>query len=197
MSKLQKAGKETIAYQGRMLEIVTQDMSDGDKTITFEWARRAPGIRLILVDTTRHVIILTKEHRYELGTDDYRLPGGKVFDSLKEYNTFLHSGENILTPAAKKAHEEAEEEAGIIVDELKHFHTSLCGATVQWDLLYFVSEKWHRTTQKLELGEEIEVIEVPFAEAHKIALDGRMGEERSALILLRYLLQTPDLSPEA
>lgn len=187
MGKLQKAGDEVIAYQGRMIEIVNQDMSDGNKTITFEWARRAPGIRLILVDPVREVVLLTKEHRYELGADDYRLPGGKVFDTLADYNEFLSSAKDILEPALKKAHEEGEEEAGVKIEEVTHFHTSVCGATVQWDLLYFVSEKWNRTEQKLETGEQIDTEEVSFDEAKKIALDGRMSEERSALVLSRYL----------
>ncbi len=189
MGKLQKAGAEAVVYQGRMLEIVNQDMTDGVKTITFEWARRAPGIRLILVDLEKKVVLLTKEHRYELNADDYRLPGGKVFDSLAEYNEFLDSKADIAVPATKKAHEEAEEEAGVKLEEAKHFHTSICGTTVQWDLIYFVSTKWSRVEQKLETGEQIDVEEVSFEEAKKIALDGRMSEERSALILLRYLNQ--------
>ena len=187
MGKLQKAGDEEVVYQGRMLEIVNQAMSDGAKTITFEWARRAPGIRLILVDSKKQTILLTKEHRYELDSDDYRLPGGKVFDSLTEYNNFLATGKNIIEPATQKAHGEAEEEAGVKVENLEHYHTSKCGATVQWDLLYFVGKDWKATKQKLELGEEIGVEEVTFNEAFQIALDGRMSEERSALILLRYL----------
>lgn len=187
MGKLQKLGDENIAYQGKILEIVNQDMSDGNKTITFEWARRAPGIRLILVDPVRKVVLLTKEHRYELGVDDYRLPGGKVFDKLSQYNEFMASGREILEPALKKAHEEGEEEAGVKLESLEHFHTSVCGTTVQWDLIYFVSEEWSRVDQKLELGEQIDIIEIPFKEAKDIALDGRMSEERSALVLLRYL----------
>jgi len=187
VSKLEKAGEEVIAYQGRILEIVNQDMTDGTKTITFERARRAPGVRLILVDLGRRVILMTKEHRYELAGEDYRLPGGKVFDSLDEYNEFLKSGLDIAVPAADKARGEGQEEAGVVIGGINHYHTSVCGATVQWDLLYFVSTDWKSAEQKLETGEEISIVEVPFEDAQQIALDGRMSEERSALILLRYL----------
>ncbi len=187
MAKLVPASDEVIAYQGKMLEIVNQEMTTGSKNITFEWARRAPGIRLILVNNKDRTILLTKEHRYEIGADDFRLPGGKVFDSLKEYNEFLKSGKVILGPATKKAHEESEEEAGVHLKTVDHFHTSICGTTVQWDLIYFVSENWTRQSQKPEDGEEIEIVEASFEEARKMALDGRIGEERSALVLLRYL----------
>lgn len=187
MSKLAPAGEEKIAYQGRIIEIVNQDMTDGAKTITFEWARRAPGVRLIIVDEDKQTVLLTKEHRYELGVDDFRLPGGKVFDSLDEYNTFLKTGNDIIKPAQKKAVAEAEEEVGVTVESVSHFHTSVCGATVQWDLLYFVSTEWAPAEQKLELGENIEVVELSFSDALDAALNGQMSEERSALVLLRYL----------
>lgn len=187
MSKLKPVKDEVVAYQGRMIEIVNQDMTDGDKTITFEWARRAPGVRLIIVDAAKQTVLLTKEHRYELGVDDFRLPGGKVFDSLDEYNAFLKSGMDIIKPAQEKAVAEAEEEVGIAVESVSHFHTSVCGATVQWDLLYFVSTEWAPAEQKLELGENIEVVELSFSAARDAALNGQMSEERSALVLLRYL----------
>ena len=64
---------------------------------------------------------------------------------------------------------------------------TVCGATVQWDLLYFVSTNWEQSTQKLELGEHIELIEIGFDEVRDLALNGVMSEERSALVLLRYL----------
>ncbi len=187
MSQLTPSGKEQIVYQGRMLEVVNQAMSDGSRTITFEWARRAPGIRLLLVDKEKQTVLLTREHRYELGRDDYRLPGGKVFDSLVEYNDFLKSGKDIVVPATAKAKAEALEEVGAKVETLKHFHTSTCGATVQWDLLYFEAISWQLESQQLEAGEQISVVETGFEEAQNMALGGQMSEERSALILLRYL----------
>ncbi len=187
MGKLTPASEETIAYKGRMLEIVNQDMTDGQKTVTFEFARRAPGIRLILVDLAKRIISLSREHRYELDGYDYRLPGGKVFDSLDEYNSFLESGNDILVPAKEKAVAEAEEEVGLELSDVDYFYTSVCGTTIEWDLIYFVSNKWTEVEQKLETGESISRVEVSFDEAKELALSGGMSEERSALVLLRYL----------
>lgn len=187
MSRLAASGDEETVFQGKMIEVIHQVMSDGDKSITFEWARRAPGIRLILVNRAEETVLLTKEHRYEMQGYDYRLPGGKVFDTLQEYEQFLKSGSDIVVPAAEKARAEAEEEAGVKLDSVTHFHTSKCGATVEWDLLYFVSDNWQKTTQRLETGEDITTVEVSFEDARQMALSGSMSEERSALVLLRYL----------
>jgi hypothetical protein len=45
---------------------------------------------MIITDGSR--ILITKEWRNEQNGFDYRLPGGKVFDSLREYEEKLQSG---------------------------------------------------------------------------------------------------------
>jgi len=62
-------------------------MGPDSKTWTLEFARRSPGTRLIIEKGDK--IILSREFRHELGSYDYRLPGGKVYDSLDEYNKAL------------------------------------------------------------------------------------------------------------
>src|SRR5262245_50284096 len=70
--------------RGRIFRLITQRMrlSDGSE-LDFEFAERAPGVRVLLTDGKN--ILLTKEWRVEIHAWDYRLPGGKVVDSLKEY----------------------------------------------------------------------------------------------------------------
>gem|GEM_PF-6465084 len=41
-------GEESILAQGRLLELVTQEVMINGKVKTFEFARRAPGVRLIV-----------------------------------------------------------------------------------------------------------------------------------------------------
>ena len=183
------AGDEKVVFQGKLVEVVQQPMRIGTKTMTFEKARRAPGIRLVVFSEDGRKLLLTREYRYETEDYDYRLPGGKVFDSLEEYNAFLSSGKDILVPATQKAVDEGHEEAGLVIEKLHHIHTSLCGATVQWDLLYFMVDSWHESQagQRLESGEDISVEWVDFKRAQAMALDGSISEERSALIVLRQL----------
>jgi hypothetical protein len=177
---------EKIAYQGRMFEVVNFDVEhEPGKVETFEKARRAPGTRLII--PTAKGLLLTKEFRHELNATDFRLPGGKVFDSWDEYHDFLAGNKDILIPAIAKAKAEAKEEAGIETDDVTHVHTSRLGATVEWDLYYFVVGEHNRGEQDLGLGEKIDVVEVTRDEAEAMCLDGRISEERSALVLLRFL----------
>lgn len=177
---------EKIVYQGKIIEVVQQNRKIGGTEKLFEFARRSPGVRLIIRSDDK--ILLTKEYRTETGNYDYRLPGGKVFDTLEEYNRFLSTGQDILPQAIEAAKKEAREEVGIEVEEVNHLWTSINGATVVWDLLYFEVSKFKQLpSQSLEAGEEIETSWITLEEAKAIALSGQMQEDRSVAVLLRYL----------
>ena len=183
-----KIESEKIVYQGRIIEVVEQKVESDGKEKTFEFARRSPGTRLIIITPDKE-LLLTKEYRSEFGNYDYRLPGGKVFDTLVEYNDFLASGKDIAEAAKRAAIREGIEEVGLEIKKLDLFSVSKLGATMVWDLFYFVVTEYeeHPRGQHLEEGENIEVIKVGFDEAKEMCLDGRMQEERSVAILLRFL----------
>lgn len=179
--------KEVIFAKGKMFELVHLPQPDGR---VFEVARRAPGVRLIIADKQAKKVLLTKEFRRELNAADYRLPGGKVFDSLDEYEAHRKSGADMLDAATKKVKAEAAEEAGMEVTEVSLCKKSTLGATVEWDLFVFEATAWapHKDGQSLEEGEQVESVEwFDFAEAQQMILAGKMQEERIALILLQWL----------
>jgi ADP-ribose pyrophosphatase len=176
---------EKITYQGRIVEVVEREVIIGEKTKTFELARRSPGVRLIIIKD--NTVYLSKEFRHEVQGYDFRLPGGKVFDTLTEFNDALSNNTNVLESAKAAAIKEAREEMGIVANNIELFHKSVCGATVEWDLYYFVVTDFTKQNQELEDGEVIELNPVSISEAKEMCLDGRIDEERSALTLLRYL----------
>lgn len=182
-------GPEKIVYSGRMLEIVEQEMRFGEKNITFEFARRAPGARIIIPLRDGN-ILLTREYRPSLQSYDFRVPGGKVFDSLQEYTAFRASGADMQDAAMRGAKKEAQEEAGIIADTLDFFALSKTGASVEWDLYYFVVTAYTESAQAPEEHEDIALAPTPRDEVRRMCLDGRIQEDRSALMLLRYLSST-------
>lgn len=178
---------EEIYAKGNLFELVHITQPDGR---VFEVARRAPGVRVIIADKAARKVLLTKEFRHELKDYDYRLPGGKVFDSLAEYEAFRASGRDIIGPASAKAKAEAAEEAGIAVDEVQFVAKSTLGATVEWDLYIFEASSWreHAEGQSLEEGEQVDDVSwYDYAEVERMILSGNMQEERIALALLRWL----------
>jgi len=183
---------EEIFAKGKLFELVHLKQEDGR---VFEVARRAPGVRLIIHDKLAGKILLTKEFRHELGVWDYRLPGGKVFDSLDEFETFRNSGNDIVDAAKAQAINEGQQEAGVDITELSLYKKSVLGATVEWDLYVFETSDWQLRVegQELEVGEKIEADNwISYDRAKAMALDGSMKEERIALILLQWLDQRND-----
>lgn len=178
---------EEIFAKGKLFELVHLKKGDGR---VFEIARRAPGVRLIIHDAANGKILLTKEYRHELAEWDYRLPGGKVFDSLDEYEAHRASGDDIEAAARTKAIEEAKQEAGVEIAELELYKKSVLGATVEWDLFVYATTDWQLSVegQELEVGEKIEADNwVTYDEARAMILGGSMQEERIALVLLQWL----------
>ncbi|HYF28786.1 MAG TPA: NUDIX hydrolase [Candidatus Paceibacterota bacterium] len=176
---------ERVTHRGKIIEVVQKEVEQGGKPRIFEFARRSPGTRLIIPKDGR--ILLTKEFRHELNGYDFRLPGGKVYDSLDEYNAALGSDADLEEAAKRAAIKEAREEAGITSKKLSLLHKSVCGATVVWDLFYFLVEDFEEGDQHLEEGEDIVREFFDLDTVRHMCLDGSISEERSALVLLRYL----------
>ncbi len=181
-------GSAVIRYSGLIFDIIQQDMQIGNKIKIFELARRSPGVRVIIVDGNK--MLVTKEYRTEIKGWDFRLPGGKVFDSLEEYRTAADSGKDMEDFARDAAKKEALEETGIVIDDIKYFATSGTGGpTVLWDMYYFVADKFHLSDsgQMLEPGENITYEWMNFYDVKKLCLDGSFKEDRTVANILRFL----------
>lgn len=177
---------EEIVFSGKIGEVVHTKQPDGR---VFERYRRAPGTRLVIITPDKKVI-MTREHRQETGGVDLRLPGGKVRDTLGEYHELLKSGEDLVAAARKAAAKEASEEVGLTTNNLRLLAKAPAGATVEWDLYYFMTSDYQENDegQNLELGEQIERVELSVAEIRQAITDGEMQEWRSVGILLGLVL---------
>lgn len=187
MSQFQKSGPEKIVYSGKIFQVVEQPMTCDNCDKIFELARRSPGVRLIIIKDNK--ILITKEFRGEHNTIDYRLPGGKVFDTLSEYQENLDK--DLLPFATAAAKKECLEETGLVVKNISHFYTSKAGATVEWDLYYFIVDDFEANPegQKLEEGENIEVEWKTFDEVKELCQNGSINEDRTIGVLFKFFLK--------
>src|SRR5690348_11852646 len=83
MSDERLQSKEEIFARGKLFEVVQLPQENG---AVLEVDRRAAGVRIIIPNKEDGKILLTREFRRELNNWDWRLPGGKVFDSLEEFD---------------------------------------------------------------------------------------------------------------
>jgi 8-oxo-dGTP pyrophosphatase MutT (NUDIX family) len=156
---------------------------------SFEIARRSPWVRLLI--TKEDSILLTKERRQEHNAYDYRLPWGKVFDTLAEFNEKVAQNKDLFTYAEKAAKKECKEETWLLPTSLTHFATSRAWATVEWDLYYFLVNAFEESEhgQELEDGEDISIERKTREEVKQLCLNGEIREERTVGVLLKFLLQ--------
>lgn len=178
----------TIVYQGKMFEIVTWEGKPG---VTFEAAVRAPGVRL-LIETEKDgakALLMTREIRREAGGYDFRLPGGKVFDSLLELDAHRASEDAIAPLAEIAAKKEGKEEAGISGGTYTLLEVSKAGASVEWDLHYFHVQDADIGEQDLEEHEQgdIETVTLSAEEIFAKLSQREIKEGRSADMLWSWL----------
>lgn len=161
---------------------------------TFEYVERSPGVRTLITDG--HSILITKEWRDEFKKWDFRLPGGKVFESIKDYESFKKQNsdrDSLIQEAKKAAKKETLEEVGMNVstDRFSLSHISNCGALVNWDLYYFsitVEENIFKQSQVVTSESEMILNTwLSFSEIEELCLSGQVSEDRTSNFLLRYI----------
>lgn len=184
-----------IAFTSRLFTITTHDVLFSNGVIkSFEFACRSPGVRTLLTDGES--ILMTKEWREESNCWDFRLPGGKMFDTIEEYYQFKSkkpSEEDFDEIARTAAQKEVLEECGIKIssENLKKIHVSKCGGTVEWDLHYLIGQLEKKSiTSNQVVSKEDEIIQsypLSFKEVKKLCLDGAVSEDRTVGFLLKFL----------
>lgn len=173
--------KESVAYSGKIGEVIHTQLSDGR---VFERYRRPPGVRVVFV-SPENKILITKEYRHENDGYDLRLPGGKVRDTLEEYRSLLSSNVDMIQASIQAAKKEALEETGLVINHIELLTVANAGATVEWDLYYFIVKDYSPDPrgQQLTHGEDIKVTWLSVNQVREAVRDGNMSEWRSVGVL--------------
>lgn len=188
-------GEPKILAQARIGALVVfpvlVDSGKGHEEKMFEKFVRPPGTRIIALEDNK--IFLQKEHRLETNNKfDWRLPGGKVFDTFDEYKNYIgkEMPENIILEAGKK---ELREEGHLDATDIKLFKKSICGAMVEWDLYYLVAQNVRPFEHNHDEGEEIiDGKWFSFEEILSMCKNGDIDEDRTVSVLYQFISKNFD-----
>jgi len=192
---IKNIGNPIEKYRGRILRILNQEVEFPDgKKMFFEYAERSPGVRIFVKSNDKY--LLNKEWRVELNDWDYRLPGGKVFDTLNEFAEIQKiDNYDIEQACINAAQRELNEETGMNLDIsfFKKGYISKLGATVMWDLHYYFVNKDNLIFTEREInsheGEHIHCVWLTKDELLNLFLTDKIQEDRSIPFILKNILQ--------
>jgi ADP-ribose pyrophosphatase len=180
--------REVTLWSWQILELISYEVDIHGKKKMFERARRSPWVRAMIYDEKNKKMLLSREYRLEQKKYDYRLPWGKVFDTLEEFKNF----QGDMTEEVRKAViKEAREETGIVIHDPEIFHISHCGASVEWDLYYFIATRFEDTGthDRDDEGEaDMSTAWYTLDEVRDKIFTWEMSEDRSVGVLLRWMM---------
>lgn len=184
-----------VIFSWSIISVIQKEVISLWKKKIFEYAERAPGVRMIIVDEAWNICI-TKEWRHELHNGqwwyDFRLPGWKVVDTLDEFLILQEKWpQGLLDAAIEAVRIESWEEVWIIPKAIEFLRISPCGATMRWDLYYFVIPGFtvKESGQDLWWSEDIVVWRYSPDEVKHMCVSGEISEDRSVAVLLQRLMR--------
>lgn len=148
---------------------------------------RGNGATLLLYDTGRRTVLLTRQFRYPVYVNGH--PDG----------LFLEAAAGLLDEDAPDVavRREAEEELGVEVGELERvFDVWMSPGSVTERLHFFAApytpaDRTGAGGGLAEEGEDIEVVELPFEEALDMIDDGRIADAKTVMLLQWAALRGP------
>jgi len=159
------------------LEIRGRD--GGWTTQTRETYDRGNGAAILLYDPDRGTVLLTRQFRYPVYVNDH--PDGMLIEAAAG---LLDDDEPEVA-----IRREAAEELGVAVGEVRHvFDAYMSPGSVTERLHFYVApyapaDRVDEGGGVAHEGEEIEVLEIPFAEALTMIADGRIADGKTIMLL--------------
>lgn len=183
--------KRKTTYKGSLFT-VTHDtfVTPANTQKTYERVFRVPSV-YVLPMLDEHTIILLREFRISQGKYLWRIPAGRV-DKEMDYDK--RTIEKLLNPPARvlraAAQRELQEEAGYKAKQLKRVYKRFMGESIQAPTWVFMAKDLTPAKLPQDDDEKILVRPTPLKDAYELAINGKIGEELMALMIIRLYKKT-------
>jgi nudix-type nucleoside diphosphatase (YffH/AdpP family) len=181
---------ELLASGWHVLRRTTFDYRHADGT----WSReqretydRGNGATILLYDLERATVLLARQFRYPVYVNGH--PDGMLLEAAAG----LLDDDDPETAIRR----EAEEELGVIIGDLEHVFDVFMSPGSVTERLHFFAAPYTPSARLgdggglVEDGEDITVVELPFAEALEMAYDGRIVDAKTIMLLQWAALRGP------
>jgi nudix-type nucleoside diphosphatase (YffH/AdpP family) len=148
---------------------------------------RGNGATLLLYDVGRRTVLLTRQFRYPVYVNGH--PDGLL----------LETAAGLLDDDGPEEamRREAEEELGVVVEDLEHVFDVFMSPGSVTERLHFYAAPYRPADRTSagggleEEGEDIEVVELPFDDALEMIDDGRIADAKTIMLLQWGALRGP------
>jgi nudix-type nucleoside diphosphatase (YffH/AdpP family) len=181
---------ELVGSGWHVLRRTTFDYRHADGSVTRDQREtydRGNGATILLYDTGRRTVLLTRQFRYPVYVNDH--PDGMLIETAAGL-----LDDDSPEDAIRR---EAAEETGVEVGELEHVFDIYMSPGSVTERLHFYAAPYSPQSRSgaggglAEEGEDIEVLELPFDDCLDMVADGRIADAKTILLLQWAALRGP------
>jgi ADP-ribose pyrophosphatase len=164
--------EKQILYTGRKIRLEIHHLKDDDENRYQQEVCVHHGAVVILPWMDAKTIVLIRNFRYTVGEPLIELPAGT-----------LEKGEDPMNCAGR----ELLEETGFLAGRLTRLSSFYSSPGILTERMHaFAAFDLERSVTSLEVGEQIEPLPTPFAEAVRMCGDGRIVDGKTITTILMY-----------
>ncbi|KKW15607.1 MAG: NTP pyrophosphohydrolases including oxidative damage repair enzyme [Parcubacteria group bacterium GW2011_GWA2_50_10b] len=169
-----KVGNYKTVFKGTIYEIKqAKAVFPSGKIKTFEIASRPPSVSILAFDHKRR-LLLTREYRVKYKKYLWRIPAGRV-----------DKGEQPI----KAAQRELQEETGYKARNLKLFHFTDMGQSLDWKRYTYLATGLAKSPLNGDEDEDITVVPTTLPKAYKMVKQGKIKNEGMAYLIFKLYHQ--------
>jgi len=172
MAHTEKKLNSTQIFKGKILELIVYDVEIEDGTLSKrEVVLSKDGVGVLAINEDDE-IYMVKQFRYPLQKEIYEIPAGRVEENEDPKDCGIR---------------ELEEEVGLIADNFEYLGKGYSSPGCYNEAVHlYLATNLHDVGQKLDAGEFLDIIKMPFEKALKMVKNDEIIDSKTQLAILKY-----------